>query len=153
MFSSDLCELHTKMALFAFAIGPVLDDSSCEEGTLSRECDHEFDFSVEIAASEAMGNVDADTRLTHIAGIQHVESSGTHDLNLDGRQTARNDTSIGPNRIQEGCGGETSHPYSIGVAPNGLERIARLRLAHVEVAVSLPMRAAIHTDSSPPYLR
>lgn len=82
MFSSDRCELHTKMAAFAFAIGPVLDDSSCEKGAFLRECDHEFDFSVEIAAREAMRNVDSDARLTHIAGIQHVESSGTHDLNF-----------------------------------------------------------------------
>jgi len=153
MFSSDLCELHTEMAPFAFAIGLVLDDSSREEGTFSRECDHEFDFSVEIAAREAMRNVDADARLTHIACMQHVESSGTHDLNLDRRQAARVDSSVGPDRIQEGGGGETSHPSSIGVAANGLERIARLRLALLEIAVCLPMRAAIHTDSLRPYLR
>ena len=142
MLSRDLGELDTKMVPFASTIRLMLDDSSREEGTCFRERDHELDLFVEITANEAVGNVDADTRLAHVAGLEHIEPTATHDLDFDRRQAARDDTRVGSNRIQKGGGGEASHHYSIGIAPGELEPVAGLHPVDVEVADSLPTPAS-----------
>ena len=90
------------------AVGAMLDQAASEEGAFAGQGDNELDLLVQVAARVAVGNVDANSGLAHIARRKHVEASGSHHLHLDGRTTTGYDA-CGSRYVEQGEGRETSH--------------------------------------------
>ena len=113
--------MQSEMVTFLATVRAVFDDAPSEKRALARKGEDESDFFCEVATFEAMGYVDADPGLTHVPGLEYIESAGPHDLDFDGRDAGRRHAGIQAARTQQGGNGKTSHESGIGCASGRLE--------------------------------